>query len=158
MHADSSLNVIASYTDIGTKYKMVKRGGLAGMLGGKKLKEEKFELTRELDLSLNLDARHIPLVYGVQKVDPIPIFADVVITQDNNADNNVAEGRTDLFQAQVLCEGPIGGVYDIYMEDKGLICRDKADSDVRLGSGRRYSLYWKNGSRHCFVWSKFIHR
>ena len=51
MHADSSLNVIATYTDIGTKYKMVKRGGLAGLLGGKKVKEEKFELTREMDLS-----------------------------------------------------------------------------------------------------------
>jgi len=50
MHADSSLNVIASYTDIGVKYKTVKRGGLAGFLGGKKLKEEKYELTRELDL------------------------------------------------------------------------------------------------------------
>ena len=133
-HADSSLNVIASYTDIGTKYKMVKRGGLAGLLGGKKVKEEKFELTKELDLSLNLDARHIPLVYGVQKVDPIPVFADVQVIPDSNSNDNVASGSTNLFQAQVLCEGPIGGIYDIYMEDKGLICRDEADSDVRTGS------------------------
>ena len=134
MHADSSLNVIATYTDIGTKYKMVKRGGLAGLLGGKKVKEEKFELTREMDLSLNLDARYIPLVYGVQKVDPIPVFADVVITTDANSDDNVASGKTDLYQAQVLAEGPIGGVYDIYMEDKGLVCRDDADSSARTGS------------------------
>ena len=127
MHADSSLNVVATYTDIGTKYKMVKRGGLAGLLGGKKVKEEKFELTREMDLSLNLDARHIPLVYGVQKVDPIPVFADVVVLTDSNNNDNVAEGNTTLYQAQVLCEGPIGGIYDIYMEDKGLICRDEPD-------------------------------
>ena len=43
------MNVIATYTDIGTKYKMVKRGGLAGLLGGKKVKEEKFELSALCD-------------------------------------------------------------------------------------------------------------
>jgi hypothetical protein len=134
MHADSSLNVIASYTDIATRGKSVKRGGLAGLLGGKKYKEEKYEVTRELNLSLNLDAKYIPLVYGVQKVDTIPVFADVVVTQDANSDDNVATGQTDLFQAQVLCEGPIGGVFDIYMDDKGLVCRDAADAGARTGS------------------------
>ena len=53
MHADSSLNVIASYTDIATRGKSVNRGGLAGLLGGKKYKEEKYEVTKELNLSLN---------------------------------------------------------------------------------------------------------
>ena len=134
IHADNSLNVLASYTDIATKYKMVKRGGLAGLFGGKKVKEEKYEITRELDLSLNLDAKYIPLVYGVQKVDPIPVFADVIITQDSNSDDNVASGQTDLFQAQVLCEGPIGGIYDIYMQDKGLVCKDDQDKTARTGS------------------------
>ena len=134
MHADSSLNVIASYTDIATRGKSVKRGGLAGLLGGKKYKEEKYEVTREMNLSLNLDAKYIPLVYGVQKVDTIPVFADVVITHDQNSEDNVASGQTELFQAQVLCEGPIGGIYDIYMDDKGLVCRDEADSGARTGS------------------------
>ena len=134
MHADSSLNVIASYTDIATRGKSVKRGGLAGLLGGKKYKEEKYEVTREMNLSLNLDAKYIPLVYGVQKVDTIPVFADVVITHDQNSEDNVASGQTELFQAQVLCEGPIGGVFDIYMDDKGLVCRDEADSGARTGS------------------------
>ena len=134
MHADSSLNVLATYTDLASRYKQVKRGGLAGLMGMKKLKEEKYEVTREMDLSINLDAKYIPLVYGVQKVDSIPVFADVVITQDANSEDNVTNGKTELFQAQVLCEGPIGGVYDIYMQDKSLVCRDKADSDVRLGS------------------------
>jgi hypothetical protein len=134
MHADSSLNVLATYTDLASRYKQVKRGGLAGLMGMKKLKEEKYEVTREMDLSINLDAKYIPLVYGVQKVDSIPVFADVVITQDANSEDNVTNGKTELFQAQVLCEGPIGGIYDIYMQDKSLVCRDKADSDVRLGS------------------------
>ncbi len=133
-HADSSLNVLASYTDIATRGKNVRRGGLAGLLGGKKYKEEKYEVTRELDLSINLDAKYIPLVYGVQRVDPIPVFADVIITQDANSEDNVASGQTDLFQAQVLCEGPIGGVYDIYMEDKGLVCKDDQDGTARTGS------------------------
>ena len=134
MHADSSLNVIASYTDIATRGKSVKRGGLAGLLGGKKYKEEKYEVTREMNLSLNLDAKYIPLVYGVQKVDTIPVFADVVVTQDTNSQDNIATGETNLFQAQVLCEGPIGGVLDIYMDDKGLVCRDAADAGARTGS------------------------
>ena len=133
-HSDSSLNVIASYTDIDVRGKSVKRGGLAGLFGGKKYKEEKFEITRELDLTMDLESRYIPLVYGVQKVDPIPVFADVQILKDTNSGDLNASGSTNLFQAQVLCEGPIGGVYDIYMEDKGLICRDIADSNTRSGS------------------------
>ena len=129
-HADTSLNVLASYTDIATRPKFVRRGGIAGLLGLQKMKEEKYEVTRELDLSINLDARYIPIVYGVQKVDPVPVFADVIVIQDTNSEDNITTGQTDLFQAQVLCEGPIGGVYDIYMEDKGLVCKDTLDSNA----------------------------
>ena len=134
MHADSSLNVLATYTDLEVRGKNVRRGGIAGALGLTKYKEEKFEVTREMDLRINIDARYIPIVYGVQKVDAIPVFADVVVITDSDSDDTVAEGNTTLYQAQVLSEGPIGGIYDIYIDDKGLICRDEPDADVRTGS------------------------
>jgi len=52
-HAETAVNVTAQYTDIETRGKSVRRGGLAGWFGGKKYKEEKFEVTRDLDLSVN---------------------------------------------------------------------------------------------------------
>lgn len=137
-HADTALNVTATYTDIATRLKFVKRGGLLGgfstSLLGKKPKEEKYEVERELDLSINLSGKFIPVVYGVQKIDAIPVFADVVIEQDTDSSDLISAGSTDLYMANVLCEGPIGGIYDIFVENKGLICKDDADASVREGN------------------------
>lgn len=129
-HADTALNVTATYTGFDTRYKQVRRGGFAGFVGLKKLVEEKYEVQRELDLSLNLSAKFLPVIYGVQKVDPIPVFADIVITEDTTS----TTGSTTLYMANALCEGPIGGIYDIYVGDKSLICKNQADVDVRGSS------------------------
>jgi hypothetical protein len=137
-HADTALNVTATYTDISTSIKFVKRGGLLGGFAtsfmGKKPVEQKYEVERELDLSINLSGKFLPVVYGVQKIDAIPVFADVVIEEDTDTTDLIAAGNTDLYMANALCEGPIGGIYDIFVENKGLICKDDADASVRQGS------------------------
>ena len=60
---------------------------------------------RETDLRFNLDAKYLPVVYGVGKIKGIPIFVDTL-----NTDNSV------VFTAYALSEGEIGGIYDIHFE------------------------------------------
>ena len=120
MHAESAVNVTAIYQTQETRYKMKKRGGLAGLMGGKKLVEYEVTVDREVDLQFNLSGKYLPIVYGVQKVDSIPVFADTL-----------ADDPATLYIAYAICEGEIGGIYDIHIDDSSTVCIDKSDFDVR---------------------------
>ena len=103
-----------------TRYKEKKRGGLYGLMGAKKLVEYQVEVDREVDLRFNLDAKHLPVIYGVNKVDSIPFFVDTLNTDSKK-----------IYVAYAICEGEIGGLYDIYVDDNSTICLDQNDSDTR---------------------------
>jgi len=120
LHAESAVNLVAVYQVMETRYKEKRRGGLAGFFGGKKLKEYEVEVDREADLRFNLDAKHLPVVYGVNKIDSIPFFVD---TLDSNSKK--------IYVAYALCEGEIGGLYDVYFDDTSTICLDQSDSETR---------------------------
>ena len=120
MHAESAVNVTGIYQAQETRYKMKKRGGLAGLMGGKKLVEYEVTVDREVDLQFNLSAKYLPIVYGVQKVDSVPVFADTL-----------ADDAATLYIAYAICEGEIGGIYDIHIDDSSTVCIDKSDFDVR---------------------------
>ena len=123
-HAEKAINIMAIYQAMETRYKMKKRGGLAGLLGGKKLVEYEVEVDREVDLQFNLSAKYLPIVYGIQKVDSFPVFADTL-----NSDSST------IYVAHAICEGEIGGIYDIHIDDASTVCVDEADYDVRAGGG-----------------------
>ena len=120
MHAESAVNVTAIYQTQETRYKMKKRGGLSGLMGGKKLVEYEVTVDREVDLQFNLSGKYLPIIYGVQKVDSIPVFADTL-----------ADDPATLYIAYAICEGEIGGIYDIHIDDSSTVCIDKSDFDVR---------------------------
>ena len=136
-HADKSLNVLAKYT--GTDSRMVsrRRGGIAGMMGGRKYSTEYFEVERELDLRLNLESKYIPIVYGVQKLETFPAFADIIVTPDTtpgesgSSSGGFTGGFTTMYSANVLCEGPISALYDVFIDNETLVCKDEADRSVR---------------------------
>ena len=128
VHAERSVNVLATYQVQETRYKMKKRGGLAGLFGGKKTVEYQVEVDREVDLQFNLQAKYLPVVYGVQKVDSIPIFADTL--KDSVT---AVSGSNTVFVAHAICEGEISGIYDIHVEDSSTICIDANDASVRDG-------------------------
>lgn len=133
-HSDSSLNAMANYTAMETKLHIYKSGGVfAG--GRQKVKEIPIEVNREMNLSINLESRYLPVVYGVQKIESIPVFADVVVYPDTNSENNSADGYTELYMANALCEGQIGGILNIYKEDTPLVCVNEADSASRTENG-----------------------
>ena len=127
MHSETTLNQIAIYqtTETRTVMKSKKRGGIAGLFGGKKYYtvEEQYQVDNEVDLSVNLQGKYLPVVYGVQRINGIPIFAD---TAANNS--------KEVYVLYAISEGEIHGLYNVYIDGVPLICSDKADFDVRNSS------------------------
>ena len=80
----------------------------------------KLQFKSVVDLSFNLSPKYLPVIYGVQKTDAIPIFVD-----SDEAD------ASKLTVVYAVCEGPIAGLFDIYIDGNSSICVDKADFDIR---------------------------
>ena len=126
-YADRAVNMIANYMTYEKRYKMKRRGGLAGALGLKRQIEYDVEVIKDVDLRFNLSAKFLPVVYGVQKVDSFPVFADSEI---EDPDTDILEAG-NLYVALAICEGEIGGVYDIHIDDVPTLCTDAVDYGVR---------------------------
>ena len=121
LHSETAVNLMAIYQVMETRYKSKRKGGLSGFLfGAEKTVSYEVEVDREVDLRFNLDAKYLPVVYGVNKIDSIPIFVDTLNTNSKK-----------IFVAYALCEGEIGGLYDIYFDDTNSICLDANDSSTR---------------------------
>lgn len=129
-HADKSTQILAKYQQQEKRYKVKssKKGGLSGLIGGKNIDLVEYYETveRSVDLSFNLAAKYLPVVYGTQFVGGIPIFADT----DKNNPNNV-------WVVYQVCEGEIEGFLDIHIDDKPLICIDDNDDEGRVCFGRK---------------------
>ena len=117
MHSEQAVNIIAIYQVMETRYKM-KSSGFLGLK--KKMKEYQVEVDRDVDLRINLEAKYLPVVYGVNRVDSIPVFAD-----------SLKSDSAMIYCVYAICEGEISGLYDIYVDDQSRICVDKNDSDTR---------------------------
>ena len=116
-HGNQAINIIAIYQVQETRYKLKK----SGFLGLKtKMKEYQVTVDRDVDLRLNLEAKYLPVIYGVQRTDSIPVFAD-----------SLANDPKKIYVAYAICEGEVSGLYDIYVDDQSRICIDKNDSDTR---------------------------
>jgi hypothetical protein len=108
--------------------KTSKKGGIGGLIGGKNynLVEYYETVEKSVDLSFNLSAKYLPVVYGTQFVGGIPIFADT----DKNDPNTV-------WVVYAVCEGEIEGFLDIHIDDKPLVCIDQSDEEGRVCFGRK---------------------
>lgn len=127
MHSEQAINLIAKYQATETRYKF-KKSGFLGLGSGKTIEYE-VQVERSIELKFNLDARRLPVVYGVNRIDSFPIFVDL--------------GRTDtsdVYAAYALCEGEIAGLYDIYLDDQSRICADENDNDARATGGEAVSV------------------
>jgi hypothetical protein len=125
IHAERSINVLATYQAQEIRYRSRRSSGLSGWLGGRKVEEYYVTVDRDVDVRFNLNARYLPVVYGVQRIDSIPIFADI-------GQWDVTSDTLDtIFVAYAICEGEIAGIYDIYIEEEPSVCSGKEDADVR---------------------------
>ena len=127
LHSDMSLNTIGTYQTSETRYrnKEKRRGGLAGLVGMKKyyVEEYQVEVDHDVDLSIYLQGKFLPVVYGVMRVPGIPVFADTL----NNDPNTI-------YVAYAISEGEIQGIYNMYIDGNSLLCTDEADATTR-GTG-----------------------
>ena len=122
-HSEKAVNIIAVYQASEVRFKMVKRGGLAGMLGGKKTVQYNELVDREVDLRFNFSSKYLPIVYGVQKVDSMPIFADTL-----------AADPSKLYITYAICEGEISAIYDVQIDGDSSVCTDPLDEAARSGN------------------------
>ena len=124
IHSETTLSAIANYKTYETVQKVStkKRGGIAGAFGGRKtvISTEQKEIDNEVDLTIGLQGKFLPVVYGVQRLAGIPVFADT----DAN-DSKI------VYIADAICEGEIHGLYNLYIDGIPLICTDASDAGVR---------------------------
>ena len=120
VHAETSINMLSKYAVQVEKQDVKSKKGILGI--GASVKVKKYYVTEDrfTNLDLQIQAKSIPVIYGVRKTESIPIFADTL-------KNNSAE----VYIASVICEGEIGGLYDVIINGNSLICNDKADFDAR---------------------------
>lgn len=92
-------------------------------LGNGSIQTREIEVERTTTLDFNLKAKQIPVVYGVRKIKSFPVFVDTI-----NSD------MTQVYKAEVLCEGPVASMYDIIVDGNSITCSDKIEQDSR-GNG-----------------------
>lgn len=130
-HANKSISILASYQTKEKRFKMTSRRahGFSGLIGGRSYDMEEYwaTVTKEVDMNINLTAKYIPTVYGVQKVPGIPIFVD---TSKDNPD--------EVWAVYAFAEGEIDGFLDFYMDDAPIICVDDIiDPEKRVCLGEK---------------------
>ena len=118
-HAETSVNMIAKYV-VQTPQVRTKTKKFLGIVTGVEVETYYVPEDRFTDLSVNLQAKNIPVIYGVRTTTGIPVFADTLVGDSSS-----------VYVAYVISEGEIGGIYDIYIENQSLICTDQADFDAR---------------------------
>lgn len=119
-HSETSVNILASYQVQVERQDVSVKKGFLGI--GSKVKVKKYFVNegRNTELDFQLQAKSIPVIYGVRRVAGLPIFADTL----NNDSSKV-------IVAYAISEGEIGGLYDMSVEGNSLICGDKSDFDAR---------------------------
>jgi hypothetical protein len=121
MHSETSINILAKYFSIVDGTPIVKsKKGVLGIGAKTKVRVPKETQENFTELNFQLAAKSIPVIYGVRVTEGIGVFADTL----NNDSSTV-------YAITALCEGEIGGIYDVFIDGQGLICNDKADFDAR---------------------------
>jgi len=119
LHSTRAVNLTAVYNR--TEYKtVVEEDKTFGVVTGVDTKEVPYDVPTELDLRFNMQAKYLPIVYGVQRVDTIPIFAD---TRANKS--------TEVHVLYAIAEGRVTGLYDLQLNGHSSICMDPQDHAVR---------------------------
>ena len=125
-HAEKSVSFLAPYTDFEKETKYKKKKILFGLLGSYKEPNgyNLIPVTREVDIRFDLQAKYLPVVYGVQRVKGIPVFADL----DRDL---TSTGSSSVYTANAICEGPIQSVMNVYIDDRALNCMSADDAITR---------------------------
>jgi hypothetical protein len=120
IHSETSLNLLASYTVMVDKITVRTKRGFLGIGTKVKIKTTTVPEERNTALDFQLQAKSIPIIYGVRTLVGTPVFADTLKTDSST-----------VYMVYALAEGEIGGLYDVLIDGKSLICNNQEDSDAR---------------------------
>ncbi|AXC43066.1 tail protein [Salmonella phage S124] len=125
-HSNKSVSFLAKYQVQEERYKLQSKKKLFGLSRSYSLKKYYETVTKEVDLDFNLAAKFLPVVYGVQKIPGLPVFADTELNNPNI-----------VYVVYAFCEGEIDGFLDFYFGDVPMICIDANDSTARTCFGTK---------------------
>ncbi|AFQ22290.1 putative tail protein pb3 [Pectobacterium phage My1] len=125
-HANKSVNILAKYQVQELRYRLKSKKKLFGLSSSFSMEEYYETVTKTVDIDFNLAAKFLPVVYGVQNIPGIPVFADTELNNPNI-----------VYVVYAFCEGEIEGFLDIQVGDAPIICYDDADSKERTCFGRK---------------------
>lgn len=109
-HSNQAVGFAATYNATETTYR-ISKGGFLGL--SSKLKTREVSVQKQVDVGVDLTAKHIPVVYGVRKVKAEPVFVDLV---------NRSKGIVCAIYS--VCEGPIHSFYNVYINGESAVCLD----------------------------------
>lgn len=125
-HSNKSVNVLANYQVKELRYKMQTKKKFFGLSKSYSMKEYYATVTKQVDIDFNLAAKFLPVVYGVQQLPGIPVFADTELHNPNV-----------VYVVYAFCEGEIDGFLDFYIGDNPMICVNPNDSTARTCFGTK---------------------
>lgn len=128
-HSETSLNLIATYNRTETRTRLKKKKKALGLSKKYTQIEYEVEIPTDVELNINMQSKALPVVYGVQKIDSIPVFFD-----------NFKEQPDRVYVAYALAEGTIGSLLDVSIDDKTTLCLDAADSLARSEQNENNSI------------------
>ncbi|CAL9969286.1 central tail fiber J [Vibrio phage D260] len=129
-HSNQSIDVLATYQTEEQRTMMKKKSsGLFGLQTDYDMVTYYETVTKEVDIRFNLAAKYIPVVYGVQKVQGIPVFADTL-----------ADDPSKVYVVYAFCEGEIEGYLDFFLNDQPMVCYNDQDVNDRVCFGTKQTL------------------
>jgi hypothetical protein len=121
IHGETSVNMLTKYVVQVEKQDIKSKKGVLGIGASVKVKKYNVPEDRFTNLDFQIQAKSIPVIYGVRKPETlIPVFADTLATDSS-----------EVYVVAAISEGEIGGIYDVTINGNSLLCSDKADSDAR---------------------------
>lgn len=137
-HANQTISSNISYLGKEKQYYLKKSwGGLKS-----KLREREVIVQRELDLKVSLEARYLPVVYGVRRIPGIPVFLD-----------SLRSDPSTMYCVYAFCEGEIEAFLNLYVDGVPAICTNgdaAASTGVCMGNaqnGDTLSVYLDEARR-----------
>ena len=126
MHANTAINQIASYM-IEEEYLAVQpTSGHLNFQSTETVTKTR-DVEKNVNLSFNPQAKMLPVVYGIRKLDSFPVFVDTH-----------KDTSTEVYKLDAICEGKIAGILDIHIDGIPTLCLDKSDFNTRNPSGSGY--------------------
>lgn len=128
-HSDTSINLLSTYQVLVEKTAVKAKNGFFGIGAKTKVKTTMVPEDRQTPLDFQLQSKALPVIYGVRNMTGLPIFADTL-----------KSNSSEVYVVYALSEGQIGGIYDVYVDGKSLICNNKEDFDTRSSQNAEGSI------------------